>query len=188
MLLAHTGPSHFAPVDVLDYIYGVLHAPSYRARYREFLRIDFPRVPWPGGAAQFRALAAVGAELRAFHLLAHPALGKPGVTFPVEGMSVVEKGFPVFRPGETGEGETGEGEPASETGRVYINETQYFGNVPAVAWAFYIGGYQPAQKWLKDRRGRALGYEDVRHYQRVLRALAETARLTGEADEALLGE
>ena len=63
--------------------------------------------------------------------------------------------------------------------KVWINKTQYFGNVPELAWNFYIGGYQPAQKWLKDRKGRTLGIEDVRHYQRILKILAETDRIMG---------
>ena len=64
-----------------------------------------------------------------------------------------------------------------QDGKVYINETQYFDGVPLVAWEFYIGGYQPAQKWLKDRNGKALSFEDVRHYQRIIVALCETDRI-----------
>jgi hypothetical protein len=69
------------------------------------------------------------------------------------------------------------------TGRVYINSEQYFDSVPEVAWNFYIGGYQPAQKWLKDRKGRILDFEDIMHYQRIIKALVETARVMGEIDQ-----
>lgn len=66
--------------------------------------------------------------------------------------------------------------PRFEDGKVWINKTQHFANAPAVSWTFYIGGYQPAQKWLKDRNGRALHFEDVKHYQRILKILSETDR------------
>ena len=70
-----------------------------------------------------------------------------------------------------------------ENSNIYINDTQYFANVPAVAWEFYIGGYQPAQKWLKDRKGRELSYEDIFHYQKIIVALSETSRLMKEIDK-----
>jgi len=65
---------------------------------------------------------------------------------------------------------------------VYINDAQYFDNVPRIAWEFYIGGYQPAQKWLKDRKGRVLAFEDIMHYQKMIVALSETDRLMKEVD------
>jgi type ISP restriction-modification system protein len=68
-------------------------------------------------------------------------------------------------------------EPEYREGRVWINREQCFAAVPAVAWDFFIGGYQPAQKWLKDRKGRALGFEDIRHYQRIIKILSETDRI-----------
>ena len=64
-------------------------------------------------------------------------------------------------------------------GRVHINPTQWFAGVPARAWQFHIGGYQPAQKWLKDRRGHHLSFEDITHYQRIVKVLIETDRLMG---------
>ncbi|HQF21749.1 MAG TPA: N-6 DNA methylase, partial [Kiritimatiellia bacterium] len=119
----------FSPLDLLDYIYAVLHTPSYREKYKEFLKIDFPRVPDPADAAQFRRLAAIGAELRALHLMESPRLDNPPYTFPVAGDNIVLK--PVFK-----------------DHKVWINKTQYVGNVPKEVWRFFIGGYQPAQKWL----------------------------------------
>jgi predicted helicase len=155
--------SRFSPLDLLDYIYAVLHSPSYRSTYKEFLKIDFPRIPYPADATTFWQLAALGGELRALHLLEHPALAKPITTYPVGGDNVVEK-------------------PTYADGKVHINKDQYFGNVPEVAWNFFIGGYQPAQKWLKDRKGRTLSLDDLRHYAKIIIALTETDRLMKAID------
>ena len=156
----------FAPIDLLDYIYAVLHSPTYRETYKEFLKIDFPRVPYPTDAAQFWQLVALGGELRKTHLLESlmdtGSQGTP-ITYPMAGNNVMDK-------------------LRYETGRVYINATQYFENVPEIAWYFYIGGYQPAQKWLKDRKGRALSFEDIQHYQKIINALTQTDRLMREID------
>ncbi|MGD9493376.1 MAG: type ISP restriction/modification enzyme [Bacteroidales bacterium] len=159
-------PGTFAPIDILDYIYAVLHSPAYRAKYKEFLKIDFPRVPYPENAAQFWALVKLGGELRQLHLLESPKVNDYITQYPVAGDNVVEK-------------------LKYEAGRVYINDTQYFDNVPEIAWNFYIGGYQPAQKWLKDRKGRTLTFDDILHYQRVIVALVETDRVMGEVDVIL---
>ncbi|MGB5091853.1 MAG: type ISP restriction/modification enzyme, partial [Parvibaculum sp.] len=77
--------------------------------------------------------------------------------------------------------------PRFDKGKVYINVTQYFDGVPEVAWNFFIGGYQPAQKWLKDRKTRALGFEDVKHYQKIVKILAETDRIMHMIDMDLSG-
>ena len=146
------------PEDILDYVYASLHSPSYREKYKEFLKTDFPRVPRPKTWAEFWRLVPLGRELRQLHLMKSPEIDNFDTTFPVAGDNVVEK-------------------PSYEDGSVYINATQYFGNVPETAWNFYIGGYQPAQKWLKDRKGRALGYDDILHYQRIIRILLETERI-----------
>ncbi|TLU54400.1 MAG: hypothetical protein FDX18_11330 [Chlorobium sp.] len=158
----------FAPLDILDYIYAVLHCPGYREKYKEFLKIDFPRVPYPKSQETFRKLAALGAELRQLHLLESPALEQRLTSYPVSGDNVV-------------------GKLNYQEGKVYINETQYFDGVPLEAWEFYIGGYQPAQKWLKDRKGKELNFEDVRHYQRIIVALSETNRIMGEIDKIDFG-
>jgi hypothetical protein len=147
-------------IAAFDYIYGVLHCPAYRDTYAEFLKIDFPRIPWPANPAEFWDVSAKGAQLRKLHLMDPVTIGPTPFPFTGNGDNAVDK-------------------PRSEGGRVWINETQYFDNAPAVSWDFYIGGYQPAQKWLKDRKGRTLGIEDVRHYQRILKILAETDRIMG---------
>jgi len=72
--------------------------------------------------------------------------------------------------------------PKYSENKVWINDTQYFDNVPQVAWEFYIGGYQPAQKWLKDRKGRNLSFDDVLHYQKIIVALVNTDRIMKEID------
>ncbi|KAA6327244.1 hypothetical protein EZS27_023755 [termite gut metagenome] len=151
----------FAPIDIIDYIYAVLHSPAYREQYKEFLKIDFPRVPYPQDAAQFRTLVAFGAKLRKLHLLEGVEPVKDIATYPKEGSNKVEK-------------------PDYADGKVWINDVQYFEYVPREAWEFYIGGYQPAQKWLKDRKGRQLGYEDIRHYQKMIMVLLETSEIQKE--------
>uniref|UniRef100_Q3ARB7 site-specific DNA-methyltransferase (adenine-specific) n=1 Tax=Chlorobium chlorochromatii (strain CaD3) TaxID=340177 RepID=Q3ARB7_CHLCH len=153
----------FAPIDILDYIYAVLHSPAYREKYKEFLKIDFPCVPYPQEPQQFWQLVALGSELRQLHLLESPTVEQRLTSYPIAGNDVIEK-------------------ITYLDGKVYINEKQYFEGVPLVAWEFYIGGYQPAQKWLKDRKGMALCYDDVRHYQRIIIALTETARIMEEID------
>jgi predicted helicase len=157
-------PDTFAPIDVLDYIYAVLHSPAYRERYKEFLKIDFPRVPYPKDATTFWALVALGGQIRQLHLLEAPTVSKYITKYPVDGSNTVTK-------------------PVYKDGNVYINDSQYFEGVPLVAWEFYIGGYQPAQKWLKDRKERTLNFEDILHYQKMIVSLTETDRLMKEIDK-----
>ncbi|WP_100628707.1 type ISP restriction/modification enzyme [Algoriphagus formosus] len=166
----------FAPIDLLDYIYAVLHSPSYRETYKEFLKIDFPRVPYPTDVEKFWKLVALGGELRQLHLMESPALSQFITQYPVGGENEVEK--PKFVPSSRAERSD-----LPLTGRIYINSEQYFDGVPEVAWNFYIGGYQPAQKWLKDRKGRVLDFEDIMYYQRIIKALVETDRVMKEIDE-----
>jgi len=149
--------------DIFDYIYAVLHSPSYREKYKEFLKIDFPRVPYPKDTKTFKKLVAFGAELRSLHLLESPKVNQFITTYLIAGSDTVEK-------------------LVYKNGKVFINPEQYFGNVPEIVWNFYIGGYQPAQKWLKDRKGRALTNTDIEHYQKIIVALAETNRITKEID------
>jgi predicted helicase len=165
----------FAPIDLLDYIYAVLHSPEYREKYKEFLKIDFPRVPFPNNSVDFWKLVELGGELRQLHLLESPLVEQYITGYPEDGDNVITRKITKISPGY---------EPVSEThGKVWINDQQYFDNVPLVAWEFYIGGYQPAQKWLKDRKGRELSYEDISHYQKIIVALTETDRLMKEIDE-----
>lgn len=155
------------PEDIFDYIYAVLHSPSYREKYKEFLKIDFPRVPYPKDEKSFKKLVVLGTELRLLHLLESPKVNKFITTYPIVGENIVEK-------------------PLYKDGKVFINKEQYFGDVPEVAWNFYIGGYQPAQKWLKDRKSRTLNNEDIEHYQKIIVALTETDRIMKEIDKIII--
>ena len=153
-----------SPEDIFDYIYAVLHSPNYREKYKEFLKIDFPRVPYPKDKEIFKKLVEFGRELRILHLLESPKLNKPITSYDITGDNLVEKVL-------------------YKDGSVYINKTQYFGNVPEVTWNFYIGGYQPAQKWLKDRKGRTLSNDEITHYQKIIVVLVETDRIMKEIDK-----
>lgn len=151
------------PEDVFDYIYAILHSPSYRERYKEFLKIDFPRIPAPKNDVEFTHFMRYGRELRELHLMKSPLLNTFDTTYSVPGDNAVDALRYVDK-------------------RVHINATQYFGNVPEDTWNFYVGGYQPAQKWLKDHKGRELSDNDIVHYQKIVKILTETARIMQELD------
>ena len=173
----------FAPIDILDYIYAVLHSPRYREKYKEFLKIDFPRVPYPKNQDTFWQLVKLGGEIRQIHLLESPTVEQYMTQYPIDGDNAVGK--PRFVIANDSEA-ISNNETASSlavTGKVYINDSQYFDKVSLVAWEFYIGGYQPAQKWLKDRKDRKLEFDDILHYQKIIVALSETDRLMKEIDK-----
>lgn len=155
-----THPEHGVPdeVEVFDYIYGVLHCPAYRDTYAEFLKTDFPRIPWPVNPGEFWDVSVKGTILRKLHLMDSATIGSTPFPFMGEGDGIV-------------------GKPCYEDCKIWINATQYFDNVPEVSWGFCIGGYQPAQKWLKDRKGRSLSFDDMKHYQSILKILSETNRV-----------
>lgn len=185
-----TTDNQFTPLNLLDYIYAVLHSPIYREKYKEFLKIDFPRVPYPQKET-FWQLVELGAQIRKLHLLEDISNKNLQTKFPVSGDNVVEKpSFVIARNDEevTKQSQKVESRATDSSaslammGKVFINSTQYFDNVPYIAWNFYIGGYQPAQKWLKDRKGRTLDFNDILHYQKMIFALAETDRLMKEID------
>ena len=158
----------FGPEDIFNYAYAVFHSPTYRSRYAEFLKIDFPRLPLTSDKVLFKALAGKGAELVSLHLMKSPVLSNLITRYPVAGSNTVEK---------VSYDENNQ--------RVYISKTQYFEGVPPEVWGFHIGGYPVAQKWLKDRKGRTLTYDDLTHYQKVIVALTETSRLMTEIDELI---
>ena len=151
-----TDSKHGTPdeVQIFDYIYGVLHAPTYRKLYSEFLKTDFPCIPYPETPAEFWYLSSIGTKLRKLHLMEE--LDSPAVyTFRGKGDGIVER-------------------VKFNDGKIWINETQYFDSVPESAWDFYIGGYQPARKWLKDRKGTMLKHLDLLHYQEIIAVLVQT--------------
>lgn len=176
--LAQTGefglPDVISPEDILNYIYAIFHSPTYRTRYAEFLKIDFPRVPLTSSLDLFRGLAALGGELVALHLLESPALDFPLALYDGPDQPRVEK---VSYAGET----------------VWLDKAQSYGfdGMPEAVWNFRIGGYQVCEKWLKDRGprkgqpGRLLSPEDIDHYQRIVVALHETIRIMGEIDAVI---
>ncbi|MBV9848588.1 MAG: N-6 DNA methylase [Armatimonadetes bacterium] len=163
--------SAFGPEDVFDYLYAVFHSPAYRSRYAEFLKIDFPRLPLTRDPDLFRQLCGLGAQLVGLHLMETQAAPQPD--FPEAGSDRVE----TVRYAEPSQGVS--------QGRVYINASQYFSGVTPEVWNFHVGGYQVCQKWLKDRKGRTLSYDDITHYQRIVAALAETIRLMAAIDNAI---
>ena len=161
----------FAPIDILDYIYAVLHSPTYRETYKEFLKIDFPRVPYPN-VKTFWELVALGSELRGLHLLEDSSLDSRTIDIEGEGEMIIinklnKKDFII--------------EENSVTLR--LNEDISIVNIPLISWEFYIGGYQPAQKWLKDRVGRVLTRQDLKHYNKIINALSKTNELMKRVDE-----
>jgi hypothetical protein len=168
---------YFGPRDLFDYIYAVLHSPGYRSRYAEFLMSDFPRIPKPKTHAGFIGLVALGQQLVALHLLRPNdalILKSPEIRFAGNGEARVEKGYPEYK-----------------NGKVMINASRWFEDVPKATWEFHVGGYQVCEKWLKDRaakggkkpsEGRVLTEEDILHYRRVVVSLTETRRLMAEID------
>jgi predicted helicase len=169
----HALPQGVSAEDIFHYIYAVLHAPTYRARYAPFLRLDFPRVPLPRDFAQFESLWQLGAQLVALHTLSiqdAPVLNEPRHRFVEGGGNVVVRARVNYDGTEQ---------------RVTINENAFFENVDEETWSFRVGGYTPAEKWLKDRDGRTLTYDDQAHYRRLLIAQSETLRLLPAVDAAL---
>ena len=166
--------SEFGPEDVLGYIYAILHCPAYRIFFAEYLRMDFPRIPVISDVAIFRQLASIGNELVSLHVLrASPPIAL-SLRFPVAGNNRVERRYPRYTA------------PTAEiTGRVYINADQFFDGVPEDVWDFRVGGFQVADKWLRERVERELSFDDLSHYQNILQAVAQTIELVTEIDDLI---
>ena len=164
----HFVPDGLRPEDIFHYAYAVFHSPGYRSRYAEFLKIDFPRLPLTGNLELFRAMARLGGELVALHLLESPKLDRPITQYLGGRAPEVEK---VSRSEST----------------VWLDraQTSGFKGVREDVWSFHIGGYQVCEKWLKDRKGRTLSKDDIDHYQKIVVALAGTVRLMKEIDEVI---
>jgi hypothetical protein len=179
------GKREFGPECLFHYAYAVFHSPGYRERYAEFLRADFPRLPLTGHWKLFQALVALGARLVDLH--ARGGTPDLAVSFPVKGSDEVREAR--FQLGETtgsrklrGRSRPSGEETAPAAGRVWINSAQFFEPVSAAAWEFAIGGYQPAQRWLKDRLDLRLGHEELAAYQHLVGALDETTRRMAEIE------
>ncbi len=173
----------FGPEDIFSYAYAVFHSQSYRDRYAEFLKLDFPRLPITSERRLFSRLCACGGKLVALHTMRE--FDTDDLSFDVPGGNVVEQ--VVYVPPQAAMIATREIAtlPAGKMGRVYINAKQYFEGIPSKVWEFRIGGYQVCEKWLKDRRGRTLGGDEIEHYQRTVSALAETRTLMAQIDSLI---
>ncbi len=167
----------FSTIDIQNYIYGIFHSSAFRTRKKKIPKIDFSKIPYPANCETFWQLVELGGQLSQIHLLESPKVTKFITSYPIDGDNTVTRKMTTKSIGW---------EPTNvekTMGRVWINNTQYFDNVPLIAWEFYIGGYQPAQKWLKDRHSRTLSFEDILHYQKIIVALFETNRLMQEVDK-----
>ena len=167
-------PEGVSPEEVLAYIYAILYSPTYRQRYYEFLKYGFPRIPLPQDSDQFRTLATLGQRLIDCHLLkeSRPEVAPAGTRGPA-----------VHR--FEGEGDGVVAQVRYVNGRVWINPTQYFTDVPLAVWEYEVGAYQVCEKWLKDRRGEALSRSALQQYRAILVAVAETLRVMVEIDGVL---
>lgn len=150
------------------YLYAVFHSPTYRTRYAEFLKIDYPRLPLTTSLRLFHELAELGGDLVTIHLMESPSLDRHIARFTGKGIPQVEKGS-----------------YSDET--VWIDKAKSLGfqGVSEKVWNFYIGGYQVCEKWLKDRKGRTLSPDDINHYHRIVVALSETIRIMAEIDKVI---
>lgn len=151
------GDGTFSPLELFDYVYGYLHDSQYTSKFREFLKIEFPRIPYPRSARQFKKYANYGCQLRLVHCLIDSAESEH-VLFQDSGNNLVER-------------------VRWNNGKVYINERQAFDGIPKNLWEYYVGGYQPLQKWLKDRKGLVLSEYDICHYKKICYALERTIAL-----------
>jgi predicted helicase len=179
-LIDQTLPACRRSEELFSYVYSILFSPTYRLRYVDFLKRDFPRIPIPIGRELFAALAPLGAQLVAFHLLKPdeaPVLQSPEIRFADQGEARVERGYPKYK-----------------NGKVMINANRWFEDVPKEVGEFHVGGYQVCEKWLKDRAGkggqnprpgRVLTDEDILHYRRVVVALTETRRIMTDIDRVI---
>ena len=154
------------PADIFHYIYAILHAPGYRKRYADQLKIDFPHIPLTTNRSLFQKLVLFGEQLAALHLLQSEDVTLPD--FPVSNNSLVEE----VRWAEVDQ-------------RVWINPTQYFSLVPREVWEFRVGGHQPAKKWLTDRKSRTLTYDEIQHYRRICGALEKTLNVMEDIDSTI---
>lgn len=158
------------PEAIFHYIYAVLYAPTYRTKYAEFLKADFPRIPFTADAKLFKKLSVLGEKLVGLHVQKSPDLDTPTCRFEGEGDGRVEK-----------DRQTGLRYAAAEK-RVYINGAQYFAPVPESVWTYQVGGYRVCEKWLKDRKERRLELDDIRTYCRIVTALGRTIDLQQQID------
>jgi hypothetical protein len=155
-------------IDIFNYAYAVFRSPTFRRRYEGFLKIDFPRLPLASNEQLFVALAGLGEQLVALHLLESPEIDVPITEFVGAGRVEIER-------------------PSWSDETVWVDREQTFGfrNVSEAVWQFHVGGYQVCEKWLKDRKGRLLSKRDIDHFQRMVVAIAESIQLTQQIDATI---
>lgn len=173
-----TERNQVTPLDLLDYVYGILYSPHYRKKYNEFLCQDFPKIAYPKGQAEFFELVQLGSELRKLHLLKSSYSQKLITEYQKVGNNKVEniiseKSF-ILNSAQT------------TMGVVYINRTQYFSKISKKVWQFTIGNYQPAQKWLKSRQGKKLTLEEIRLYKEILASINRSLEITENITPTLI--
>ena len=149
-----------SPETIFYYIYAILYSETYRQRYAEFLKTDFPRVPFTKNHNVFQQMAALGQHLADLHLMKSPALDTPIAKFQGSGDNHIDK----IRYDK-------------KNHRVYINKDQYFEGIAEDIYQYRIGGYQVCHKWLKDRKGRTLSLNDVKHYCRIATVIEKTIEI-----------
>lgn len=156
------------PEQIFYYIYAVLYSDIYRKKYQEFLKSDFPKVPFPPleGHRVFYQLSALGEQLADLHLLRAKTLDNPPSKYEGQGNDKVEK------------------RDYREKMRIlYINDRQYFDKILPEVWNYRIGGYQVLDKWLKDRTGHALSLDDQLHFRKITTTLGQTIDLQKRIDK-----
>jgi hypothetical protein len=175
---AHRLPQDVTPESIFEYIYAILHSATYRSRYAEFLKNDFPRIPLSRSLSLFHLLARRGSELVALHPMDSPQLDPPITDY------TGPKNPEVGRVGWSDDTVWLDA-AATKKGQHATPGIIGFHGVPEAVWNFHIGGDQVCEKWLKDRKGRTLSDGDIAHYQKIVVALAETIRLMQEIDEVI---
>ena len=151
------------PEEIFYYIYAFLYSNIFRTKYAEFLRIDFPRIPFTKNYKLFRKMGEYGEKLVDLHLLKSKEIDQPNAKF-------------------QGKGDNKVGKVKYQQGKIYINNEQYFEGISPEVWEYQIGGYQVCDKWLKDRKGRILSLDDIKHYCKVITALKKTIEIQEEID------
>ncbi len=161
--------NYFSPIDVMGYLYGILYSPNYRQKYSVYLKLEYPKIPLPDDAEMFKNFSTLGKQLINLHLMKD-----------TEKLSDSKSKYPFCGEGDCAVEKT----PASayKNNRIYINKKQYFDNVPSTLWEFYIGGYQPLQKWLKDRRKTSLSHAQISHYSHIIWTLEQTVLIMQKID------
>lgn len=154
------------PIDVFNYIYAVLHSSKFRDKYAQFLKINYPRIPFTSDFKLFSKFADIGQKLIAIHLLTFFSEEESKIGYPIDGTNVIK-----------------ERRYDEANHRIYINQTQFFEGIVEEEWNFYIGGHQVLDKWLKEMKGKKLSSEDIRYFIKLIASIRETINIMHQLDE-----